>query len=296
MRGSDYLRLCALAALWGASFLFMRIASPAFGAINTAFFRVALGFGGLLFTLALLKRSLNFAGKFGPSLILGIINSGVPFLMYCLAAKWLPASYSAILNATTPLMGALFGITLFREAVSAKKLSGTALGLCGIIAITAVGELPSARGTAAGVTCCLTATACYALAGFLTRMWITRRGGLDATLVALGSQMGASLFLLPFFIYGIASGPAIDWLQPVAWASVIALGTACTALAYILYFRLIADIGPLRSLMVTFLIPPFALLWGYLALGETAGASSLASAAAIGIGVWMVVSPGKSER
>lgn len=296
MRGSDYLRLGALAALWGASFLFMRIAAPAFGAINTAFFRVALGFIGLLFMLTQLKRPLNFNGKFGPSLILGIINSGVPFLMYCLAAKWLPAGYSAILNATTPLMGALLGITFFHEAISAKKLVGMTLGFCGIIAITAVGELPSPRAAAAGVACCLIATACYALAGFLTRKWIAGRGGLDAALVALGSQMGASLFLLPFFIGNIAVRPAIDWLQPAAWASVIALGTLCTALAYILYFRLIADIGPLRSLTVTFLIPPFALLWGYLALGETVSVGYLAGACAVCIGVWMVVSPDKTSR
>ena len=296
MRGSDYLRLFTLAALWGASFLFMRIASPAFGAINTAFFRVALGFIGLLFMLILLKRPLNFAGKLGPSLLLGTINSGIPFLMYCLAAKWLSAGYSAILNATTPLMGVLLGITFFHEAISAKKLSGMALGFCGIIAITAVGELPSLRAAAAGVACCLTATACYALAGFLTRRWIAGRGGLDAALVALGSQMGASLFLLPVFIYSLATGPTINWRQPDAWASVIALGTLCTALAYILYFRLIADIGPLRSLTVTFLIPPFAVLWGYLALGETVSVGYLAGAAVVCIGVLRVVSPDKPRQ
>lgn len=296
MRGSDYLRLGALAALWGASFLFMRIASPAFGAINTAFFRVLLGFLGLLLILIILKRSLNFTGKLGPSLLLGIINSGIPFLMYCVAAKWLPAGYSAILNATTPLMGVLLGISFFNEAVSAKRLSGMALGFSGIVAITAVGELPSFRDAAVGVACCLTATACYALAGFLTRRWIARRGGLDAALVALGSQLGASLFLLPFFIGGIVMGPAIDWLQPVAWVCVIALGTLCTALAYILYFRLIADIGPLRSLMVTYLIPPFALIWSYLALGETVSIGYISGAFVVCIGVWMIMRQDKTQR
>ena len=113
MRIADYLRLLLLAAIWGASFLFMRIAVPQFGAINTAFLRVFFGFTGLAIILFIFKSSFDFKDKFKSSVILGVINSGLPFLMYCLAAKWLPAGYSAILNATTPLMGAVVGFAFF---------------------------------------------------------------------------------------------------------------------------------------------------------------------------------------
>lgn len=294
MRIADYIRLILLAAIWGASFLFMRIASPEFGAINTAFLRVFFGFLGLVVILFILKSSYDFEGKFKSSLILGVINSGLPFFMYCLAARWLPAGYSAVLNATTPLMGALIGFAFFSEKLTARKWGGVVLGLVGIMVITTIGESQSTGETLAGVIACLVATGCYGIAGFLTRRWISNKGGLDPKIVAFGSQIGATLFLLPFFIWSTTIGPSINWLQGNVWASVVAVGLICTAFAYILYFRLIADIGPLRSLTVTFLIPPFAVLWGYLALGETINEGFIIGAIIVCVSVWLVVSPEKS--
>ncbi|AJF73341.1 TPA: DMT family transporter [Raoultella terrigena] len=294
MRIADYIRLIVLAAIWGASFLFMRIASPEFGAINTAFLRVLFGLLGLAIIIFVLKSSYNFEGKFKSSLILGVINSGLPFFMYCLAARWLPAGYSAVLNATTPLMGALIGFAFFSEKLTARKWGGVVLGLVGIMVITTIGESQSTNETLAGVIACLVATGCYGIAGFLTRRWISNNGGLDPKVVAFGSQIGATLFLLPFFIWSSTTGPSINWLQGNVWASVVAVGLICTAFAYILYFRLIADIGPLRSLTVTFLIPPFAVLWGYLALGETINEGFIIGAIIVCVSVWLVVSPGKA--
>lgn len=295
MRIADYFRLLLLAAIWGASFLFMRIAVPQFGAINTAFLRVFLGFTGLAIILFMFKSSFDFKDKFKPSVILGVINSGLPFLMYCLAAKWLPAGYSAIMNATTPLMGALIGFSCFSEKLTFRKWAGMFLGLVGIIVITTIGEAQSSDKQIIGVIACLIATSCYGVSSFLTRSWITDKGGLDPKIVAFGSQMGASIFLLPFFIRSTSVGPAVNWLQQEPWISVIAVGVICTALAYILYFRLIADIGPLRSLTVTFLIPPFGVLWGYLVLNETINNGFIIGAITIGIAVWMVVSPEKNQ-
>lgn len=294
MRVADYLRLILLAAIWGASFLFMRIAVPQFGAINTAFLRVFFGFAGLAVILFMLKSSFDFKGKFKSSVILGVINSGLPFLMYCLAAKWLPAGYSAILNATTPLMGALVGFSCFAEKLTLRKWAGMTLGLVGIIVITTIGEASSADKQIAGVIACLIATGCYGVASFLTRTWISNKGGLDPKIVAFGSQMGASIFLMPFFLWSTSIGPTVNWLQQDAWISVIAVGVICTAFAYILYFRLIADVGPLRSLTVTFLIPPFGVLWGYMVLGEIINNGFIIGSVIIGVAVWMVVSPEKN--
>lgn len=296
MRVADYFRLLLLAAIWGASFLFMRIAVPQFGAINTAFLRVLFGFFGLAVILLMFKSSFDFKDKFKSSVILGVINSGLPFLMYCLAAKWLPAGYSAILNATTPLMGALVGFSCFSEKLTFRKWAGILLGLSGIIVITTIGETQSADKQIAGIIVCLIATSCYGVSGFLTRSWISNKGGLDPKIVAFGSQAGASVFLLPFFIGSTSLGPAVDWQQQEAWISVIAVGVICTAFAYILYFRLIVDIGPLRSLTVTFLIPPFAVLWGYMILNETINNGFITGAIIIGIAVWMVVSPEKIKQ
>ena len=293
MRPADYLRLTLLAAIWGASFLFMRVASPQFGAVNTAFLRVFFGCAGLLVILLVMRRTFRFDGKLKPALLLGVINSGIPFFMYCLAAQWLPAGYSAILNATTPLMGALIGFAFFAETLTTRKWLGVMMGLAGIVVITTVGESQSSAHLLWGVAACLLATACYGLAGFLTRRWISEKGGLDARLVAFGSQLGATLFLLPFFGFSVTTGPAVNWAQPMVWGSVIAVGMLCTAVAYILYFRLIADIGPMRSLTVTFLIPPFGILWGYLVLDETLSPNFFLGALIVCVAVWLLVSRGK---
>ena len=246
--------------------------------------------------LLLLRTPMQFHGKLKAIMVLGIINSGVPFLMYAVAALWLPAGYSAILNATTPLMGALIGFSFFHEELTLRKWAGVMLGLVGIGLITTTGEVDLSGQLAIGVLACLIATACYGCAGFLTRRWITERGGLDAKLVAFGSQIGAVLFLLPFFGYSLTSGPAVDWAQPGVWASVLAVGLLCTAFAYLLYFRLIADIGPLRSLTVTFLIPPFGILWGYLVLGETLTGGFVLGGAVVCLAVWLVTSHAKPAR
>ncbi|MBL0501434.1 EamA family transporter [Aeromonas caviae] len=296
MRPSDYGRLLALAAIWGASFLFMRIAAPAFGSVNTTFLRVFFALVGLAAMLLLLRTPMQFQGKLKSIMVLGIINSGVPFLMYAVAALWLPAGYSAILNATTPLMGALIGFSFFHETLTLRKWAGVMLGLVGIGLITTTGEVDLSGQLAIGVLACLIATACYGCAGFLTRRWVTERGGLDAKLVAFGSQIGAVLFLLPFFGYTLATGPAVDWAQPGVSASVLAVGFLCTAFAYLLYFRLIADISPLRSLTVTFLIPPFGILWGYLVLGETLTGGFVFGGAVVCLAVWLVTSPARAVK
>lgn len=260
MRVIDYGRLLLLAALWGASFLFMRITTPAFGALNSAFLRVLFAAIALGLLLGVQGKWSGYQGKFTSTLQLGVINSGLPFLMYCLAAQWLPAGYSATLNATAPMMGVLIGALCFAEPLTLRKGGGAILGAIGVAVIARPTSGLSAALLLPGIGACLTATACYGLAGFLTRRWIQQRGGLEAERVALGSQVGATLFLFPFFLWSCWHGPAIDWRQSLPWIAIVMLGVVCTAAGYILYFRLIADIGPLRSLSVTFLIPPFAAL------------------------------------
>ncbi|MFQ1040290.1 EamA family transporter, partial [Citrobacter koseri] len=113
MRPLDLLRLLGLAAIWGASFLFLRIIAPVLGTFPTAFFRVLLATVGLMAIMALMRTRWDFRGKLGLCLVLGAINSGVPFVLYSVAAQLLPAGYSAIFNATTPMMGVLIGALFF---------------------------------------------------------------------------------------------------------------------------------------------------------------------------------------
>ncbi|SCW99161.1 EamA domain-containing membrane protein RarD [Pseudomonas sp. NFIX10] len=288
----DILRLLSLAAIWGASFLFMRIIAPVIGPIPTAFFRVSIAFVGLLVILALMRVDWNFRGKLKVVMVLGLINSGIPATFYSLAAQVLPAGYSAIFNATTPLMGVLIGGLFFSEQLTLAKVSGVFLGLLGVGILTRAGPVAFDLQLLMGALACLLATTCYGFAGFLTRRWLDHQGGLDSRLSALGSMFGATVFLLPLFGYGVISQPPASWGGWSVWLSLLGLGLVCTALAYILYFRLLSSIGPVKSMTVTFLIPPFGVLWGALLLDEPLGMAHLYGGVLIAAALWLVLKPG----
>ena len=295
MKPADLFRLLALSAIWGASFLFMRIVVPEMGALNTAFFRVLFGATGLLLLLVALRVNWRFQGKLRAAMLLGAINSGIPFVLYSLAAKVLPAGYSAILNATTPLMGVVIGALFFGDTLTGRKVAGVVLGLAGVGVLTRTGPVAFDTATLCGALACLLATSCYGLAGFLTKRWITDRGGLDSKLVAFGSQLGAVALLLPFF--AVTTGMQGTPLHGSAgtWFALLALGFVCSALAYILFFRLIADIGPVKSLTVTFLIPLFGVLWGWLFLNEQLSWAYAVGGVLIGAALLLVLKPASAK-
>lgn len=289
MRPSDLLRLLSLAAIWGASFLFMRIIAPELGTFPTAFFRVLFACIGLLAILAVMRIQWDFRGKLKLCMILGMINSGVPFALYALAAQFLPTGYSAIFNATTPMMGVLIGALFFSETLTVAKTIGVLFGLSGVALLTRTGPVAFDIELLIGALACLGATACYGFGGFLTRRWINQHGGLSSELVAFGSQAGAALCLLPLFGLSLLVAPPDNWGDGTVWLSLLGLGIVCTAFAYILYFRLLADIGPVRTLTVTFIIPPFGVLWGALFLDEPLDWAYAYGGAMIAIALWLVL-------
>lgn len=289
MKPADLIRLFVLAAIWGASFLFMRYLVPLIGALPTAFFRVALSAVGLLAILWLMRQHWAYKGKFSRTLLIGMISSGAPAALYCLAALTLPAGYSAIFNATTPLMGVAIGALFFGERLTWTKGAGVLVGLAGVAVLTRTGPAAFDLQLLAGALACLAATACYGLAGFMTKRWITDAGGLDARLVAFGSQIGATLCLLPLFAGVAAEMPLRPLAEPLVWLSLAGLGFVCTSLGYILYFGLIANVGPVRSMTVTFLIPPFGVLWGALLLDESLSLAHLQGGILIAVALWLVL-------
>lgn len=291
MRPADLIRLLSLSAIWGASFLFIRIAAPVLGPLPTAFFRVLIGALTLAACLPMMGLKWNIQGKWRPVIVLGIINSGIPFVMYSVAALWLPAGYSAIFNAMTPLMGVVIGSLFFAEKLTRAKAAGVLIGLAGVFVLTRTGPVVFSHEVMLGALACLVATSCYGLAGFLTRRWITARGGLDNRLVAGGSLVGATLFLLPFSVAALLRDNTLPAADLGVWSAMVGVGMFCTAIAYVLYFRLIADLVPVKSLTVTFLIPPFGIVWGWMFLGETLSWAHAAGMLLIGVAVWLVLRP-----
>ena len=292
MRVVDTLRLLGLAAVWGASFLFMRIIAPELGAVPTAFFRVSIAASGLVVILLLMRAHWNFRGKFKICLLLGMINSGMPATLYSIAAQVLPAGYSAIFNATTPLMGVIIGGLFFSQQQSVAKFAGVFLGLLGVGILTRAGPVAFNMELLMGALACLLATTFYGFAGFLAHRWLDQQGGLDPRLATLGSMLGATLLLLPMFGYSALVHPPASWGGASVWLSLLGLGLGCTAFAYILYFRLLSDIGPLKSMTVTFMIPPFGVLWGALFLGEPLSWAHLYGGLLIAMALWLVLKPG----
>ena len=291
MKPTDLIRLLFLSSIWGSSFLFMRLTVPELDVIPTTFYRELFGVLGLVAVLVASRSSWNFEGKLRIALALGILNSAVPFILFSVAAKVLPAGYSAIFNATTPLMGVIIGALFFLEKLSLSKCSGVVLGLAGVGVLTRTGPIAFGLPEILGALACLCAAACYGLAGFLTQRWIYARGGLDNKLLAFGSQVGATALMIPLFGYqAMTSGVTLP-AQPSIWFALLALGLGCSTLAYILYFRLIADIGPVRSMSVTFLVPLFGVLFGVTFLGEALSMAHLIGGAMIGLALLLVLRP-----
>jgi len=270
----DTLLLTALAAIWGASFLFLRIAAPSFGAVPLAEARVALA-GLALAAYALVRgRELPRRADWRAHLVIGAFNSGIPFALFSFAALHIGASYMAVLNATSPLFGALFGAALGQERIGPGKVAGMALGIAGVALLVGLGPVEVSAWTLASAAACLAAAACYAFAGHYAR----RRGTAISPLsLALGSQLGAAAVLAPAAVLTLPAAVP----PPEALASVLALALVCTAAAYLAYFRLLVRVGPMRALTVTFLIPVFGVLWGALFLDERITASMLAGCATV---------------
>lgn len=284
------LRMLLLAALWGGSFLFLRVAVPALGPAVTAFGRVVLAAAGLLAIVGLLRVPKGWHGHFRTTLLLGALNSGVPFLLFAHAAQVLPAGYSAILNATTPLMAAVIGRLGFGEPLSCRKAMGVVLGLLGVALLAGVGPVALNGRVLAGMAACLGATACYALGGMLMHRWLHGAPAPDSRLVALGSQIGAMAVLaLPALWQADALVQSAAAAGPEVWLSLAGLGLLCTAVAYSIFFKLLADVGPFKAFTVTFLIPLFGVLWGHWLLDEAVSWAHAAGGGVIAVALWLVL-------
>jgi drug/metabolite transporter (DMT)-like permease len=259
-----------LAGIWGASFLFMRLATVEFGPLPTAALRVAIA-SVVLWPLMMLRGlGPELRQHWKPILLVGLLNSGIPFACYAFALLYISTGLSSILNATVPLFGALVAWSWLGHRPNGPRALGLVLGFAGVALLAgdkatfhpAAGTTGlDAWGPNLAIGACLLATLCYAIAASFTARYLQGRTPL---VTATGSQIGATLGLaLPALAFLPDSMPG-----PTAWLALVAAGVLCTGLAYILYFRIIASAGPARALTVTFLVPVFALVYGVLLLGE----------------------------
>jgi drug/metabolite transporter (DMT)-like permease len=262
MKTSQIAELLLLAALWGGSFLFMRIAAPQLGPIWLIECRVLLAGGILLPLLVRLDLARELRPRWRSLLVVGCLNSALPFSLLAFASVSLPAGMTSILNGTVPIFGIAVAAIWLRERLTITRLLGSLLGFVGVVVL--IGWQPIAANSSffIAVAAGLWAALMYAIAAPYIKQTLV---GTPPLVVATGSQLGAALVLLPALPFTVpASLPS-----PQVILSVVALAGLSTSLAYMLYFRLINNVGPTRALTVTYLIPVFATLWGALFLQET---------------------------
>jgi len=268
--------LCLLGAIWGASFLFMRVAANDFGPAPLVEVRLALG--ALVLLPFLWKARASFPLRLWPKLaLIGAINSAVPFLLFAWAAQRAPAGIGAITNAMTVLFTALVGFLFFGEKVGARRAIALFAGFAGVVVLASDKTAGASVGWAAAAG--TTAAFLYGIGINLVRRHLT---GLPAAAVAAATLGCSALLMLPF---AWASWPARP-IPPGSWLSAALLGVLCTGLAFVMYYRLIARIGASRASTVTYLVPVFGVGWAWWLLDEPltwsmalAGATILGSVA-----------------
>ena len=261
MKLSDVFDLLLLAMLWGGSFLFMRIAAPVIGPVWLIGLRV--GLAGLLLLLLIYRQNLfgTLRENAWTLFIVGVGNSAIPFLLFAYASVSLPAGLTAILNATAPLFGVVVATVWLKERLTFGRFLGFLSGFIGVVLLIGLRPFEATTQFYLAIGAGLLAAIFYAFAAPYISQHLK---GVPSLAVAAGSQLSAAIFTLPLFPFTVPS------VQPstLVVVSVLVLAIFSTAYAYILYFRLIQNVGSSKALTVTYLIPVFAMIFGAIFLGE----------------------------
>jgi drug/metabolite transporter (DMT)-like permease len=273
-------RLILLAAIWGASFLFMRIAAPLLGPVLLAELRAGVAAVFLLAVAVAFGKRLRWREHWRHHLVLGLLNSALPFLLFSAAAQSLSASLLSILNATAPIWGAAIGAVSLGTRLSRTASLGLGLGVGGVALLVGLDPASLRPGAGAAIAMGLAATFFYGIGSHYAKS----APAVEPFANAHGSMWGAALLIapaVPFFSHPVEPSVTLA-------LAVLGLGVVCSGVAYLLYFRLIADVGAASALTVTFLIPLFGVLWGHLVLGEPVGWNTLAGGGGVVLGAALV--------
>ncbi|HZZ94117.1 MAG TPA: DMT family transporter [Usitatibacter sp.] len=282
MRPQDFLRLVVLAALWGGSYLFMRFAVPYFGPVALIEVRVAIAGAALVLFVRATRESVGWKAYWRGYLFVGSIGLAAPFVLIAQGLTAIDASTAAILNALSPLFATIVAAVWTGERVTAAKAAGIALCLVGTAVLVGWTPAPMTPRQLLAAGCCVLATALYGYTIVFTKVKLK---GAKPMATAAATMVVATLTLLPF----TPLDRHYAAIPMAAWMSALGLALLSTAFAFILYYRLIADVGPVKTITVTLLVPVFGMLWGVLLLGEPLTAGRLAGCAIILAGCSLIL-------
>ena len=287
MAAGDLFRLIVLGALWGASFLFMRVAAPSLGAAWAAEGRVLIAGIALWLYARAIGQDPLLGQRWRAYAAIGVTNSAFPFVMFSFAAMTLPASSLSVINATSPLFGAMFATLFLRTRLRLAQWLGCAIGFFGVALLFGGVQVSDPALLPWAIAAGLAAAASYGVATIVTRKWA---GDANPLAASIGSQLASAVMIAPLLpIFPPHSTPTASVI-----GAVLGLALLSSGLGYLLYFRLLANIGPVKTLTVTFLTPLFGILWGAAFLHEQVTLPMVGGAALIMLAIWMVSRGGAS--
>lgn len=273
----DIAALLLLASIWGGSFIFMRVAAPEFGIYVLVAIRTILATCVLLPILMMTGGVNQIFRHWFPIALVGLANTAVPFVLFNYSSLHLEAGVNAILNATAPMFGAMVAWLWLGDKLTPTAIAGLALGFLGVTVISQQ-KLGEGDISFVPILTALLATTCYGIAASMMKKWLQ---GVRPLVVATGSQAMASVMLAPFALSTLpATMPSMN-----AWLNAVALAILGTAIAYILYFKLIASVGPAKAISVAYMVPLFGIIWGVLFLQEHLSLQTIVGGVMILLGV-----------
>lgn len=250
-----------LAAFWGGSFVFMKIGGAEFGSVLFMALRTLIASLFLYPLLMWHKQTSAFTENFMQIFVVGVFNTAIPFVLFGWAILYLSAGMTSVLNATTPMFGAIVAFFWLKDKLSLSAVFGLIIGFVGVYFLMLDKLLIDANTVILPTLAVLLASLCYGISANYTKRYLS---AVKPLALAAGSQISASIILVPISLFFLPQAmPSVN-----AFAAVTALGVICTGVAYIILFRLIAALGPAKAISVTYLIPAFGLLWGSIFLSE----------------------------
>lgn len=265
MRAKDFGALILLAAIWGSSYLYIRVAVDPLGPLVLSFVRVTIGAAGLLAFAAYRGRLGEIRPLSRVFVVLSLLNTAIPYSLIAFSEIHLTASMAGILNATTPLFTALAVAVWQRERVQPKVIAGLLLGFVGVSVLVGWNPAPLDEWLVLAVLAMLAASAAYGLANVYAKRSLRDVTALGA---ATGQQLVGGAWLFPVAAATVAAGHSDTSPSLRVVLAMLALGLVCTSIAYLLYFHLIASAGAVNTASVGFVIPIFGILWSAIFLDE----------------------------
>jgi len=273
--------LLLISAIWGGSFVFMKELSPVFGPVLTSSLRL-LSASLFLYIIYYFQRyKINWRKNLKIFVLLGLGNSAIPFTLYAYAALYISPSISVILNSTAPMFGAVFAYFISKENLSYKKMIGLLLGTIGVGVVTSFTFAEGALELYVSVAGCIIAALLYGLSGVYAKKYASH---IETKELTLGSITISGLFLLPLTIFS----PITGTVTPILIVMLIVFGIVCTAVAYLIYYYLLKEIGTVKALTVTYLMPVFGIFWSYIFYSEVITLNTLFGLLLIFMGVALV--------